>query len=144
MQISIGSKISIHFALRLPDGVLVESSFDNEPLDFVVGDGSMDKGLELALIGLQAGDRQTLRLMPGQAFGTRDAAAIHVVERDLFPPDMQLEPGQIIGFSAEDGQEVACMVLEAGAEKVQVDFNHPLAGRELDFEVQVLAVENAT
>ncbi len=142
MQITFGSQVTLHFALRLQDGLVAESSFDDEPICFVVGDGSLDKGLELALIGLRAGDRQSLRLMPGQAFGVRDEAAIHLVERDLFPPDMQLEPGQVIGFSSEDGKEVAGLVLEVGAEEVRVDFNHPLAGRELDFEVQVLAVEN--
>lgn len=142
MQITIGSRVTMHFSLKLADGMPVESSFDDEPVEFIVGDGSLDKGLELALIGLRAGDRQSLNLMPGQAFGERDEGALQTLARDRFPTDMQLEPGQIIGFSGEDGEEIAAAVVEVGADGVKVDFNHPLAGREIVFDVEILAVEN--
>jgi len=141
MQITIGSKVTLHFALRLADGTLADSSFDNEPVSFVVGDGALDKGLELALIGLRAGERQTLTLMPGQAFGARDEAALQWVERDRFPPHMALEEGQIIGFSGQAGEDVAGAVIEIQEQRVRVDFNHPLAGREIEFEVKILSVE---
>ena len=142
MQITIGSKVTLHFALRLADGWVAESSFDDDPVVFVMGDGTLDKGLELALYGLRPGDRQTLTLMPGQAFGMRDKAAIQAVPRDRFPADMPLEKGQIVGFSGEDGSEIAGAVLEIRGDDVQVDFNHPLAGREIEFEVHILDVEN--
>jgi FKBP-type peptidyl-prolyl cis-trans isomerase SlpA len=133
----------MHYALRLADGTLADSSFDDEPVSFVVGDGALDKGLELALIGLRAGDRQVLTLMPGQAFGVRDEAALQWVGRDRFPADMQLEKGQIIGFSGEQGAaDVAGAVIEIEEDRVRVDFNHPLAGREIVFEVEILSVEN--
>jgi len=132
----------MHFAIRLADGMLVESSFDDEPISFVVGDGALDKGLELALIGLVADDRQTLALMPGQAFGMRDEAALQRVEKTQFPEDMLLEQGQVIGFSGDNGEEVAGAIVNIGDDHVQVDFNHPLAGREIEFEVHILAVEN--
>ena len=112
MQITIGSRVTMHFSLKLSDGMLVESSFDDQPLSFVVGDGTLDKGLELALIGLREGDHQVLTLMPGQAFGMRDETAVQRVEKSRFPADMQLEPGQIVGFSGPDGQELAGAVLE--------------------------------
>jgi FKBP-type peptidyl-prolyl cis-trans isomerase SlpA len=142
MQISPGSRVTLHFSLKLADGMLVESSFDDEPVTFVLGDGSLDHGLELALYGLSPGDRQTLTLMPGQAFGVRDEAAVRLIPRTSFPADMQPEAGQIIGFSGEDGEPVAGAVLEVGPEQVKMDFNHPLAGREILFEVQVLSVQN--
>ncbi len=142
MQITFGSKVTLHFSLKLADGMLVESSFDDQPETVVIGDGSLDHGLEMALIGLCPGDRQTLTLMPGQAFGERDPAAIHAVPRTQFPADMVLEPGQIIGFSDEQGGEVAGAVLALDDKEVRVDFNHPLAGREIIFEVEILAVEN--
>jgi FKBP-type peptidyl-prolyl cis-trans isomerase SlpA len=132
----------MHFSLTLADGMLVESSFDDEPQTFVVGDGSVDKGLELALIGLRPNERQTLTLMPGQAFGQRDEANVRWLPKTNFPADMLLEPGQILGFSAADGEELAGAVLEIAREQVKVDFNHPLAGREIIFEVHILAVEN--
>jgi FKBP-type peptidyl-prolyl cis-trans isomerase SlpA len=140
MQITIGSSVTMHFSLKLADGMLVESSFDDQPLSFVVGDGALDRGLELALIGLREGDHQTLTLMPGQAFGARDETAIQQVGRDRFPADMQLEPGQIVGFGSQDGEELAAAVLEVGDREVKMDFNHPLAGREIVFECLILEV----
>jgi FKBP-type peptidyl-prolyl cis-trans isomerase SlpA len=142
MQITIGSKVTMHFALRLADGTVADSSFDDEPVSFVVGDGALDKGLELALIGLRAGDHQTLTLMPGQAFGARDEAALQWVKRDRFPAELALEEGQIIGFTGQAGEDVAGAVIEIQDERVRVDFNHPLAGREIEFEVEILAVDN--
>lgn len=142
MQITIGSRVIMHFSLKLADGMPVESSYDEEPITFVVGDGTLDKGLELALIGLRPDDRQVLTLMPGQAFGQRDAAAVQALPRTEFPADMALAPGQIIGFTGQNGEELAGAVLEVGQDQVKVDFNHPLAGREIVFDVHILAVEN--
>jgi len=142
VQIGMGSGVTMHFSLRLADGMLVESSFDDEPISFVLGDGTLDRGLELALLGLAAGDRQTLTLMPGQAYGMRDEAALQWVRKSMFPEGMLLEPGHIVGFSGEDGEDVAGAIIEIGDDDVQVDFNHPLAGREIEFEVHILAVEN--
>ena len=142
MQITFGSAVTMHFSLALADGTPVESSFDDQPLSFVLGDGSLDKGLELALIGLTAGARQQLTLMPGQAFGERDESAVQSVPKSRFPGDMDLEPGQIIGFTGENGEEIAGAILGIGDQDVTVDFNHPLAGREIRFDVQILNVEN--
>ena len=144
MQISIGSRVTMHFALRLKDGMVVESSFDDEPISFVVGDGTLDKGLELALIGLRPGDRQTLTLMPGQAFGMRDESALQLVPRNKFPAEINLEAGQIIGFTGERGEELAGAVVEVQEQQVKLDFNHPLAGREIEFEVQIINAEAPT
>jgi len=138
----MGSRVTMHFALRLADGMLVESSFDDEPVSFVMGDGTLDRGLELALLGLVADARQTLTLMPGQAFGLRDEAALQRVQKTQFPEDILLEKGQIIGFSGEGDEEMAGAIVEIGDDHVKVDFNHPLAGREIEFEVHILAVEN--
>jgi FKBP-type peptidyl-prolyl cis-trans isomerase SlpA len=142
MQISPGSRVTLHFALQLADGTPVDSSFDGEPVSFVLGDGTLDHGLELALYGLPAGARQTLTLMPGQAFGQRDESAIQWLPRASFPDDMSLAPGQIIGFTGAGDEPLGGAVLEVGPEQVKVDFNHPLAGRQIIFEVHILAVEN--
>ena len=142
VQITIGSRVTMHFSLKLSYGMLVESSFDDQPLSFVVGDGTLDKGLELALIGLREGDHQVLTLMPGQAFGMRDETAVQRVEKSRFPADMQLEPGQIVGFSGPDCEELAGAVLELQDQHVKVDFNHPLAGNDVIFRVKILSVNN--
>jgi len=132
----------MHFSLKLADGMLVDSSFEERPHTFIVGDGSVDSGLELALIGLRPNETQTLTLAPGQAFGQRDESAVKWLSKTDFPPHMQLEPGQIIGFTAPGNEALAGAVLEIDRGRVKVDFNHPLAERELIFEVHILAVEN--
>ena len=142
MPIAMGSRVTLHYAIRLADGTPVDSSFDAEPLSLTLGDGSLDRGLELALLGLRPGERQTLTLMPGQAFGLPDPAAVNHVPLEAFPPDLQPEAGQVIGFTTPDGLEVAGTVVAVGDEDVEVDFNHPLAGREIVFEVEILAVED--
>lgn len=144
MRIETGSRVSLHFSLRLADGMVAESSFDDEPLTFVLGDGSLDQALEYALLGLKPGDRQVLTLDPGQAFGSRDAEAIQWLATDQFPQGMQLDIGEVIGFSDPEGVEVAGIILEHDGQRVKVDFNHPLAGREIEFEVEILSVEQTT
>lgn len=132
--------MTLHLSLALADGTVAESTFDSEPLTFVMGDGTLDHGLELGIYGLVSGDRQQLTLEPGQAFGERDPANIHAVPRSAFADDIPLEPGTIIGFEAPDGAELAGAVLEIDAEHVKVDFNHPLAGRRIVFDVEILEV----
>ncbi|TCK19151.1 FKBP-type peptidyl-prolyl cis-trans isomerase SlpA [Thiogranum longum] len=141
MSITAGCRVTLHYALRLKDGMEVDSSFGDEPLTFVMGEGVLDKGLELALFGLRAGSQQTLTLMPGQAFGSRREDAIRWLDLATFPAGMSPEPGQIIGFSDPHGQEIPGAVLEVMNDRVNVDFNHPLAGREIVFEVDILEVE---
>ncbi len=140
MSIDRGCRVTLHYALRFADGMKVDSSFGEEPLTFVMGDGTLDPGLELALYGLRPGARQTLTLMPGQAFGQRREEAIQWMERAAFPDHLAPEPGQVIGFTDEQGQELPGAVLEVEGERVRVDFNHPLAGREIVFEVEILDV----
>jgi len=141
MSISVGCRVTMHYALRLADGMEADSSFGDEPATFIMGDGTLDKGLELALYGLRPGNHQALTLMPGQAFGMRSEEAVKWVDRAAFPADMVPKSGQIVGFADEQGQEIPGAVLEVNDDQVKVDFNHPLAGREIGFEVQILEVE---
>lgn len=141
MSISVGCRVTMHYALRLADGMEADCSFGDEPATFIMGDGTLDKGLELALYGLRPGNHQALTLMPGQAFGMRNEDAVKWVGRAVFPADMVPMPGQIVGFVDEHGQEIPGAVLEVNDDQVKVDFNHPLAGREIGFEVEILEVE---
>ncbi len=141
MSISAGCRVTLHYALRLADGTAVDSSFDGEPFSFVMGESTLDAGLELALYGLRAGSRQTLTLMPGQAFGSRREAAVTWMDRAAFPAEITPEPGLIISFMDEQGEEIPGAVLEIRDEQVKMDFNHPLADREIIFEVEILDVE---
>lgn len=141
MTISVGCRVTLHYALRLADGMEVDSSFGGEPLSFVMGEGTLDAGLELALYGLLPGRRQTLTLMPGQAFGARREDAVTWMDRAAFPADITPQPGLIISFTDDQGEEIPGAVLEINDDQVKMDFNHPLAGREIIFEVEILEVE---
>ena len=135
-----GSNVQMHYSLRLEDGTLVESSYGAEPVEFEMGDGTLINGLERALYGLATGAQQSIRISPKEGYGERDEQRIHLLPRANFDVDMPVDAGTIISFEMPSGEEVPGMIIAADNETVQVDFNHPLAGHEVIFEVDVLAV----
>ena len=136
-----GSKVTMHFSLSLEDGTLVDSTFgSDEPLTFTMGDGTLIAGLEYAVLGLSVGDRQSLNIGPDVGFGYRDESAIQEIKRADFNDDIELKPGVVIEFDSPSGIQVPGTVLEIGDEMVTVDFSHPLAGRSVIFNVEILDV----
>ena len=140
-SIEPGSRVTLHISLALPDGTEALSTFGEQPLTFVMGDGTLPPGLELALYGLEPDDDQTLELEPHQAYGSRDPDNVHRMPRGDFAPDMDLEPGLILAFTLPSGEETPGLIREVGDDDVKVDFNHPLAGHRVVFRAQVLEVE---
>jgi len=141
LTIGPGSEVLMHFTLSLADGTVADSTREGEPLRFVMGDGTLIEGLELVLYGLKQGDRQCLSIEPRDAFGFPDEDNIHTMPRSEFPDDMQLEPGVIVGFTTPSGEEVPGAIQEVKGDEVVVDFNHPLAGHEVIFDVEILEVK---
>jgi len=139
--ITPGSRVSLHLALRFDNGDIALSTFDEEPLQFTLGDGTLSAGLEMALYGLRAGDNEKLELMPEQAFGAHDGSLVHTLPRTDFPADMPLEIGLVIQFNTPSGEETAGTVRKVEAESIEVDFNHPLAGVPLHLETRILHVD---
>jgi FKBP-type peptidyl-prolyl cis-trans isomerase SlpA len=105
-----------------------------------MGDGTLQPGLELALYGLSAGEQQRLRLLPEQAFGLRDTGLIRHMPLSDFEAAFTPEVGQVIAFSLPNGEEAAGTVLAVEQGQVEMDFNHPLAGHEIEFVVEILEV----
>ena len=138
--ISPESTVTLHLSLSLEDGTVAESTFEDEPLTFTMGDGTLEEGLELGLYGLKVGDTQRLILEPGQAFGLHDPAKLHQLSRSEFSTDLELEPGVIIGFDTPTGEELPGTIISLTDELVDIDFNHPLAGRVVVFEVEIITV----
>lgn len=141
-KIQLNSQVTMHFKLTLEDGTLVDQTTDNEPLSFSMGEDDLIEGLKLALLDLQAGDKQTLRIPPETGFGFRDPEAITPIPLTDFPDDIVPKPGRIIGFNLPGGEEVAGAVLNIDDDQVEVDFNHPCAGHEVTFSVHILDVQN--
>ena len=141
-KIQPGSNVSLFFNLSLADGTLVDGTEEGEPMKFTLGDGTMIEGLELALLGLKTGDKQTLSIPPETGFGFSDPQAIQWMPLTDFPPKLKPEAGQIMNFTLPNGEEVPGAILELEKKRVKVDFNHPLAGLEVVFAVEIIEVKS--
>ncbi len=133
-----GSRVRMHFSLSLPDGTEAVSTFGEEPMEFTLGDGTLGEGLELALYGLRPGAEQTLRIDGDSVYGPRDENNIHSIPLERFPAEIKPRPGQIVAFESAVGEPLPGAILELGESEARVDFNHPLAGREIVFRVEIL------
>ena len=143
LVISENTRVTLNFALSLEDGSTVDSNFDQAPVTFSVGDGSLLPGFERALFGLKAGDEAEFTIPPEQGFGQPNEHNIQVVKRDQFEPEITLEVGMMFSFADAAGGELPGVVKGFGEVEVTVDFNHPLAGRSLGFRVAIHDVEAA-
>lgn len=137
-----GSAVVMNFTITLEDGTVADTTEGEEPLRFVMGDETLIEGLELALYGLKAGDIQSLKIGPENAYGYPDPDNIHAMLRDEFPADLKIEEGAIVAFAMPDGEEYPGTIVGLGDKEVRVDFNHPLAGHEITFDVEIMEVIN--
>ncbi len=139
-QLVIGPEktITLHFEIRLQNGDVVDSNFAGKPVTFTIGDGNMLAGFEAAIFGLKAGDRQVFQITPEHGFGMPNPSNIQKVGRENFT-GMELEPGLVVGFQDATG-ELPGVVVSFDEKNVSVDFNHPLAGKTLEFEVEIFEV----
>ena len=139
--IQAGSSVLINYTLAIEDGTVVESTEGTDPLRFSLGDGTLIEGLEAVLIDMKVGDRQCMQLEAVEAFGFADETNVHMLTRDRFPEDMPLEKDLIVGFTTPSGEEVPGRIMEMPDDDlVIVDFNHPLAGHAVTFDVEVMAI----
>lgn len=136
------SRVTLHFAVLLDSGEEVDTTRRGRPATFEYGDGSLLPGFEAALLGMRAGDDAQIEIAPEQGFGPQRPDNVRLLERAWFPADMALEPGVVVSFAAADG-ELPGLVRQVFERTVKVDFNHPLAGRRLIFDVSILKVEDA-
>ena len=141
--ITDGAQVTLHFSLTLEDGAVVDSNFDGQPATFTVGDGNLLSGFEQALLGLSAGARECLTVSPEQGFGQPNPNNIQRVSRESFDADVELQPGLVMTFLDANKTEVPGVVSEFDDQFVTVDFNHPLAGRTILFDVQILSVNSS-
>ncbi|MGS2723764.1 FKBP-type peptidyl-prolyl cis-trans isomerase [Porticoccus sp. GXU_MW_L64] len=135
-----GTTVTLHFSLSLDDGQLVDSNFDAEPATFTVGDGSLLPGFEQSLFGLKAAEKRQFTVAPENGFGQPNPNNIQQVGRASFAADTQLETGLVMTFLDANKVEVPGVVTGFDEKTVTVDFNHPLAGRTILFDVHILSV----
>lgn len=138
--VRMGDRVTLHYRLAC-GGEEVVGTFGEAPETFTLGSGEIDPRLEVCLLGLEAGAHTTFALGPGQAFGERDEALVQRLARDEFDPALTLEVGHTVDFSLPNGQTLHGTILSVDDTEVQMDFNHPLAGLPVEFEVHILAIE---
>lgn len=141
LVIGPGTKVTLHFSLRLKDGEMIDSNFERDPATFVVGDGNLLPGFEKAMFGLLEGDRKTLVITPEQGFGQHNPQNMQEFARSEFPADIELKKGLVLSFSDAQKTELPGVVSEFDENTVVIDFNHPLAGRDIEFSVAILKIE---
>lgn len=138
LQIETGMSVTLHFSLVLEDGHIIDSNFESEPATFSVGDGNLLPGFESTLMGLVNGDEREFTIPPEEAFGQHNPQNVQAVERGNFDQE-ELELGAMFSFQNGDG-ELPGVIVDVDDNEVVIDFNHPLAGKNIIFQVKIIDI----
>jgi peptidylprolyl isomerase len=142
-QAKNGDTVRIHYTGKLTDGTEFGSSAGQPPLEFVIGSGQVLSGLEKQIDGMELGSSQTLTVPAEEAYGEHDPSKVQVVPRSAVTADVDVRPGQQLQAKTPDGGMLALVVTNVDDQKITVDANHPLAGRDLVFDVQLVDIVRA-
>lgn len=134
------SRLMLQFKMELEDGTLVESNFDEDPIEFQIGDGSLTSGMEDLLLNKAEGETVSATLSPELGFGLPDENNIHSMPISDFPDDMPPELNQVIAFDGPDDTEILGTIVDIKKDEVDVDFSHPLAGRTITFTAKIVEI----
>ena len=135
--------VSLEYTLHV-EGEIVDSTGEDEHIQFIQGHGQIIPGLESQIYGMSSGESKEVTVPPEEAYGVLDEDALGTVPRDEFPPDMPLEKGVALQLRDEDGEVFDAYVESVDKKSVEINLNHPLAGKELHFSVKVLDLRPAT
>jgi FKBP-type peptidyl-prolyl cis-trans isomerase SlpA len=139
-RIKPDSLVTLHYRLATGDDVALVSTFDGTPATLQLGNGELVPTLEACLEGMALGERQTFLLEPEQAFGPHSPDLVQRLARADLPADGNLEVSSMIEFSGPEGMHITGLVRELDADSALIDFNHPLAGRDVRFEVEIVGI----
>jgi len=134
--------VSLEYTLQV-EGEIVDSTGEDEHIQFIQGYGQIIPGLESQIYGMSSGESKEVTVPAEEAYGELDEDALGIVPRDEFPPDMPLEKGVALQLHDEDGEKFDAYVESVGKKSVEINLNHPLAGKELHFSVKVLELRPA-
>ncbi|MDO8863431.1 peptidylprolyl isomerase [Haliea sp. E1-2-M8] len=139
-QAKAGNTVQIHYTGTLQDGSVFDSSDGRDPLEFQLGSGQIIPGLDSAIDGMSAGEQKTVTIPAAEAYGDYQAEARQTIPREQIPADIPLDVGSMLQMQTPDGNAVPVQVAEVTEEAVTLDANHPLAGKDLTFEVEIVSV----
>ncbi|MFN2343776.1 MAG: peptidylprolyl isomerase [Desulfonatronovibrio sp.] len=133
-----GNKVKVHYTGKLNDGTVFDTSQEREPLEFTVGQGQVIPGFEEAVRGMETGESKSVTIGCDQAYGQRREDMILDVPKDKFPDEIPQDVGQQIMLRHPEGQEFPAFIVEVKDESITLDANHPLAGEDLNFEIELV------
>jgi FKBP-type peptidyl-prolyl cis-trans isomerase 2 len=141
-QVKKGDKVKVHYHGRLTNGETFDTSQGREPLEFEVGGGMVIKGFDDGVTGMAVGDKKTVNIPFNKAYGPRNPDMIIEMPKERFPKDMDIEIGMPLGMSDGQGQQFQVTIAEIKEEIVLLDANHPLAGEDLIFDLELVEIIN--
>jgi len=139
-----GDKVTITFQGILEDGSVFDESGEADPLVFVLGENEVLPGLEIAVEGMQVGDQKTVTIPPEQGYGVRQPELVEQVALNVLPEDLDLRVGGKLEVSAEDGTVFQLLIVRKDSDTVTLDANHPLAGRSLTLQIELVSIDRPT
>jgi len=139
-KISEGKKVKFHYTLKVK-GEVAETSYDKEPLEYTHGTSSIVPGLEKALEGLKAGDEKNVKLTPEEGYGQRDPNLFVEMPKSRLAPGVEPIRGMIIRIPTSTNQIIPAQIIEVSDDTIVANFNHPLAGHDLEFDIKVVEVK---
>ena len=142
-QVKSGDTVKVHYHGRLTNGTTFDSSESREPLEFEVGSGMVIAGFDNGVTGMFIGEKKTVNIPVGEAYGEKQEDMFMEFPMDRFPEDMKPEIGMTLNMSSQDGQSFPVIIREVLEGKVVLDANHPLAGEELIFDLELVEIIGA-
>ncbi len=140
-QVKNGDTVKVHYHGRLTDGTTFDSSAGRQPLEFEVGSGMVIKGFDDGVTGMAVGDKKTISIPAEEAYGTRQEEMVIEFPITNFPPDIKPELGMTLNMHTENGQELPVVITGISEEAITLDANHPLAGHELVFDLELVDIK---
>jgi FKBP-type peptidyl-prolyl cis-trans isomerase 2 len=139
-QANSGDTVKVHYHGRLTDGTTFDSSAGREPLEFQVGSGMVIPGFDNGIVGMQVGEKKTIQIPVAEAYGPKNPDMIVAFPVTEFPEDMELEVGMRLNMTNSEGHVIPVVVTEIGEENIMLDANHPLAGEDLVFDIELVEI----
>ena len=139
-QAKEGDEVQVHYTGKLEDGTVFDTSQEGEPLSFTIGENRVIPGFESAVQGMEPGDSKSTTIEPEQAYGEHREDMVLELEKDQIPEGVEPQVGQQLQLRLENGETVPVLITALGEETVTIDANHPLAGRTLQFEIELVDI----
>lgn len=139
-QVKSGDTVKVHYTGKLDDGSVFDTSVNREALELIIGDNQLIAAFEEGLIGMSPGESKTIEVSSEEAFGPYHEEMVTTVDRSELPDGLEPQLGQRLSANGEDGESITVFVTEVGDSSVTLDANHPLAGEDLTFDVELVEI----